>query len=300
MGNKGGPKPSKVYKSQIRFPQENSYKEEKKPALKFENDYESKISYKNQETLPQYDSFDSNIQTEEKETNYEYKSKIRYFNNSPVQNERPIYKRPERDENLQIDQRRPETSNHQEVGLGNTHRRSESNIKKDRLYRHDFPKDSDEMNDRMDNPTKRQAIPNTVPCQGASKYFLDKCVVAKKLEDNENYKRHSSFPNINNEIPASQISSLPYTTQIPRPPISNGRNPYLSYEPTIRNPENSVRSLPQYPTPSPRNVPQNTSVRSLPQYPYQEPLRTSSNKSFPNLILAKRKTRSDVYNTNVP
>merc|ERR1711892_1119573 len=232
--------------------------------------------------LPQYSQ---TVEHANQKINYEYRSKIRYVDNAPIQNETPIYPRPQIHENLKREN---------QIRYGNTNHRSDGHIKKDRLYRHDFEKDSDEINDRMDNPTKRQVIHNSVPCHGASKYFLDKCVLVKKLEDNEYYKRHSSFPNIQNKVPASQISSLPYKTQIPRHPISNGRKPYMSYEPTIEDPINSVKSLPQY-TP-PANIPYPTaSVRSLPQYPYKQPQRSSSKISFPNLILAKRKTRSDVY-----
>ena len=283
----------------------NLYKYKKEPALKFEHSkiYRSKISFQPQEKQPQYNnSYDSNRQQDTKKTNYEYTSKIRYKNNSPVQNGRPPYSRPQPKENHISDQRKPEKSNHLEAGLSNTNHQADIHIKKDRLYRNDFPKDSDVINERIDNPDKRQAILSTVPCQGASIYFVNNCVVATNFDDTEYYKTHSSFPNIRNEIPASQVSSLPYTTQIPRPPISNGRKPYRSYEPTIYNLKNTVRSLPQYPTPSTSHNLQypNTSVRSLPQYPHQHMLRTQSNQSFPNLILAKRKTRSDASSTNVP
>ena len=140
----------------------------------------------------------------------------------------------------------------------------------------------------MDNTKKREVNPGTIPCHGASKYFVDKCVVAKKLYDNEYYKQHSSFRNIKQPLPNS-----PFSTQIPRPPVSNGRRPFMSYEPTVENPSNSVKSLPKYSSPSP-------TVRSLPQYPYARSQSQSSSIPYPNLILAKRKTRSNLSNSDVP
>ena len=250
VGNKNGPIPSKVYKAQLKFPPKQLLLPKKPPAIKFEviNDTKPAVKFEgSEEVYPViYYSDRKSINPDEylrsklidRDRVYSYKSKIRYRDNLPVQTEQPFYQSP--------------TEELTDVKKTTTQRNVDSNgyisvLGNDRLYRHDFPKSSERD---YYNVTKRHIASSQVPCQGTTP-----CVLVQE---------NSSITYDQDVIPSSQLSSLPFPTQLPRPPLSSSKLPYLpfaSYKTTAPTRKEFVKSLPTF-TPS--------SVRTRPQYPYHK------------------------------
>ena len=198
----------------------------------------------------------------EKKT-FSYKSKIRYDSNKPYRSENFFYPSPskESDEKLQIILERERLYRHDfKNSFKSDLQKKEAREIEETIFRHEFPKPV--ANRRRDDESlfKISAKINSVPCHGATKYFLEECVLVKR--------NSSIIPYDQEVIPSSQVSTLPLATQIPRPPFSNPILPYLPLAKYKSNLNNLVKSLP--------------SVRSKPQYP--------SHNSY---VLAKLK-RSDI------
>ena len=249
VGNKNGPSPSQVYKASLRFPPKQLISPKKPPAIKFEVINETSPAIKfdgSEEVYPViYYSDRKSINPEdylrskliEKGKTYSYKTKIRYRNNRPVQ-----------------EREREEMTDVLADMIATTPRNVDSNgfisvLDRDRLYRNDFPAQSErrtEIDNYTDNVIKRQTAPSQVPCQGETP-----CVLVK-----ENSSIRATSQDV---ILSSQVSSLPFPTQLPRPPTKLPYLPFAAYKtkPTSRN--EFVKTLPS---------PTLSSVRTRPQYPY--------------------------------
>ena len=274
VGSKSGPSPNQVHKATLKYPimptKAPSIKFEmlnsSRPAIKFSGSDEAyPIRFLSSERKNLAEDF---IKSKllEKGKSYKYTSKIRYNGNSPYRSERVVYPKPKQISNEALE-------NFEEYV---------SALDRDRIYRNDFPNDNPITKEtkvkerlfRQDIPeendvSERRIDPDFVPSHGSSKLSMKKYVLVK---------RNNSINYDQEVIPSSQISKLPYPTQIPKPPFSTKKLPYLplaKYKTSVKT-SSEVKSLPVVP-PSP-----STPVRNSPQYPHHN-----------SYVLAKLK-RSDI------
>ena len=288
VGSKSGPSPGKVYKAQLRYPVippsptpaiKFEVYNKSQPAIRFENSkkvFPVKYLTESERKSLHPDEY-LNSKLIDKNKTYKYKSMIRYNNHEPYRSEKVTYPKPsdlkhendidekyisvlERERIYRNDfptSRYPNDLKDPKEDFEDIEKKFFKIFERERVYRNDFPIQEENI------VTKRQITPSSVPCHGNSKYFMENCVLVK---------RNSSIMYDQEVIPSSQVSTLPFPTQIPRPPSKLPYLPLAKYKSTtIKQEQNLIKSLPTLP-----------SVRNNPQYP--------NHNSY---VLAKLK-RSDI------
>ena len=266
VGSKTGPSPDQVYKAQLRYPMGIG---NKVPAIKFEvyNKSQPAIRFEDSDQAYPVLYYPSSSRKEElpeeveetlyrNKNKYKYKSKIRYKDNKQYREKDVFYQNPLND----VDEKYVSVLERERLYRNDFP--SSTPRTDERLYRKDFPRSTPRIDEDFSQSVHKRKIDmrSSVPCHD--------CVLVKR--------NSSSIYDDQDVIPSSQISKLPYPTQIPRPPYTPSKLPYLplaKYK-SVKNKSQSpkvIKSLPDLPA-----------ARNSPQYPFHN-----------SYVLAKLK-RSDV------
>ena len=264
VGNKDGPSPDNLYKAKLRYPM---IPNRKVPAIKFEVYNNSKpvirfqesdevyplktLSSSERKTLHPNEYLSSGMVDKEKA--YKYMSKIRYNNNDPYREEHVVYMKPSVDKNKFISVVEKERLYRKDFPKAVKQVHDKDIVDEfERLYRKDFPRALNERVDEDIEVAKRHVSPSSSQAVPCNNNVTDNCVLVKRNSSSIIYDQQV--------IPSSQVSSLPLPTQIPRPPFSIAKLPFLPLAKYKTNGIKTKQSIKKY-------LPTLPSVRSIPQYP---------------------------------